>query len=321
MNIFEEMDRPIFQFPYMLDLKKLGICAFCFLGLLMISCSSSYEEEGMEIREEESEGESLPLKATSEMDVTYGDHPRQRYDIYLPEGRSTSKTKVILLVHGGGWIEGDKSSMTPFIDLIKERHPDHAIVNMNYILASPFPEVPAFPNQFLDIDQVVEQLVSERETLQILPEFGMIGASAGAHLSLMYDFVYDTEDRVKFVVDIVGPTDFTHPFFSEDPNFGLALALFVDESQYPGGTDYAKATSPAFNVSPASSPVALFYGNQDPLVPLDNGVALDSALTANEIPHDFTVYTGGHGDDWSEADIVDLQEKISGFIREYLPVE
>ena len=299
------------------------IIVLCLWGILMLSltsCSSSMEEVRKDIENELPEEEPLPLSAVSEMDVAYGDDPRQKYDIYLPANRSSARTKVLLLVHGGGWIEGDKSSMTPFIDLIKERHPDHAIVNMNYVLASPFPEVPAFPNQFLDIGRVVEQIAEQREDLQVLPEFGLIGTSAGAHLSLMYDFVYDTEDLIKFVVDIVGPTDFTHPFFSEDPNFELALALFVDESQYPPGTDYAQATSPVFNVSVSSSPVAMFYGDQDPLVPLDNGMALDSALTTNGIPHDFTIYAGGHGDDWSSADIEDLKEKISGFIIEYLPV-
>jgi acetyl esterase/lipase len=292
------------------------------LGVILLSCSSSFEEVGTSIIDQPIEEEILPMEAITMIDVAYGNHPQQKYDIYLPADRISSKTKVLLLVHGGGWIEGDKSSMTPFIELIKERHPQHAIVNMNYVLAAIAPGVtPAFPNQFLDIDAVIEKLVAEKETLQINPQFGMIGTSAGAHLSLMYDFVYDVEDRVKFVVDIVGPTDFTDPFFSEDPNFNLALSLFVDESKYPDGTNYAEATSPAFNISTASSPVAMFYGNQDPLVPLSNGNALDAALTAFGIEHSYTIYEGGHGDDWSDADILDLQEQISGFIETYLIIE
>nr|AWJ66110.1 lipase [uncultured bacterium] len=302
--------------------KGIRISLILFLGILTFSCSSSFEDVGTSIIDEPIEEEVLPLEAISMMDVAYGNHPQQKYDIYLPADRTSTKTKVLLLVHGGGWIEGDKASMTPFIELIKERHPQHAIVNMNYVLATITPGVtPAFPNQFLDIDEVIEKLVAQKETLQINPQFGMIGTSAGGHLSLMYDLVYDTEDRVKFVVDIVGPTDFTDPFYSEDPNFSLALTLFVDESKYPNGTNYAEATSPVFNVSAASSPVAMFYGNQDPLVPLTNGSALDSVLTAYEIPHSFTIYEGGHGNDWSEVDILDLQAQISAFIEEYLPID
>ena len=307
----------------MINKKGIKNAAILFLGVLAISCSSSFEEVGsfeedIIIPEEEV---VLPLEELSLLDESYGENPQQVYDLYLPANRSSEKTRVILLVHGGGWVEGDKSSMTPFIELIKERHPKHAIVNMNYVLASPFPIIPAFPNQFLDIGKVIDKITADKEKLQLLPEFGLIGTSAGAHLSLMYDFVYDTEDQVKFVVDIVGPADFTHPFFSEDPNFSLALSLFVDESQYPQGTNYAEATSPVFNVSSSSSPVAMFYGDQDPLVPLGNGEALDEALTTFEIPHSFTIYEGGHGDDWSEADILDLQVKISEFIGEYLLID
>lgn len=307
----------------MLHKKGIKNSVILLLGMLAISCSSSFEEVGsfeedIIVPEEEV---VLPLEELSLLDESYGENPQQVYDLYLPANRSSEKTKVILLVHGGGWVEGDKSSMTPFIELIKERHPKHAIVNMNYVLAKIAPGVtPAFPNQFLDIDKVIEKLTADKEVLQIFPEFGMIGTSAGAHLSLMYDFVYDAEDRVKFVVDIVGPTDFTDPFFSEDPNFSLALTLFVDESKYPNGTNYAEATSPAFNVSAASSPVAMFYGGQDPLVPLTNGEILDAALTAMEIPHTFTIYEGGHGNDWSAADILDLQLQISWFIEEYLTI-
>ena len=302
--------------------KCIRISSIFFLGVLGFSCSSSFEDVGTSIIDQPIEEETLPLEDISMMDVAYGDHPQQKYDIYLPADRTSSKTKVLLLVHGGGWIEGDKTSMTPFIELIKERHPQHAIVNMNYILATITPGVtPAFPNQFLNIDEVIEKLVAEKEILQISPQFGMIGTSAGAHLSLMYDFVHDPEDRVKFVVDIVGPTDFTDPFYSEDPNFSLALSLFVDESKYPDGTNYTEATSPAFNVSASSSPVAMFYGNEDPLVPLANGNALDAALTSFEIEHTYSIYEGGHGDNWSDADILDLQQQISVFIEGYLPID
>src|SRR5688500_5378784 len=40
--------------------------------------------------------------------VAYGNDPKQVYDIYLPEGRSSGKTPVMFLFHAGSWSGGDK---------------------------------------------------------------------------------------------------------------------------------------------------------------------------------------------------------------------
>ena len=206
--------------------------------------------------------------------------------------------------------------MTEFVGLIQENLPDHAIVNMNYVLAA-LPSTKAFPNQFINVDEVIEKITAEKEELQILPEFGLIGASAGAHISLMYDYVYDTDDHVKMVCDIVGPTDFTDPFYMSNPNFDALFQLLVDTTAYPNGANLLEATSPAFQVSPDSSPTIMFYGDQDPLVPLTNGMVLDSALSNAQIDHSFTIYEGGHGNDWSPEAQADLQAQLISFINTY----
>ena len=286
-----------------------------FLGSLIFGVSSCSDDNDIDLSNDIENLEALSL-----LEESYGDDPQQLFDIYLPEGRSAATTKVLLLIHGGGWVGGDKSDMTEFITAIQETHPDHAIVNMNYVLASLSTNTPAFPNQYLDIDLLIDVLIAQSETLQIRPEIGIIGTSAGAHLGLMYDYVYDTEDRVKFVVDIVGPSDFTDPFYADDPNFTIALSLLTDEAAFPEGTDFATANSPALQAQTQSSPTLLFYGNQDPLVPLTNGQSLDTALNQFETPHSFTIYDGGHGDDWSDASIADLMNKINGFITTHLSV-
>ncbi|WP_299684464.1 alpha/beta hydrolase [uncultured Dokdonia sp.] len=285
-------------------------------SITLASCSSSDDEI---ITDDTTAIEQPALEAVTMTNVSYGDDPQQVYDLYLPEGRTATTTKVILLVHGGGWTSGDKSDMAASVAFVQAFHPDHAIINMNYVLAN-VSGTPAFPNQYLDIQTVINQITTQSETLQILPEFGMIGASAGAHLAMMYDYVYDTNDQVKFVINIVGPSDFTDPFYANDPNFNIALAFFVDESQFPEGTDYAVANSPALQVTASSSPTLLFYGDQDPLVPLSNGMQLDSNLNTANVPHLFTVYQGGHGNDWSEESTLDLTLKSSEYIDTYLPV-
>ncbi|GEQ86595.1 lipase [Patiriisocius marinistellae] len=262
---------------------------------------------------------SEPLEASFQQNVSYGNDSQQVYDLYLPANRTDEKTKVIILVHGGGWIEGDKADVTGYISLIQQNNPNHAIVNMNYRLAV-IPTIPAFPNQFLDLKAVITKLTAERETLQILPEFGLIGLSAGAHISLQYDSVYDTNDQVKFVADIVGPSDFTDPFYADNPNFSTLLNFFTDESQYPPNTNFATALSPALQVSVRTSPTIMFYGNQDELVPLTNGDRLNAALEANSIEHQYTVYDGGHGN-WNTIQFADVEAKLSAFIEAHLAID
>ncbi len=69
-----------------------------------------------------------PLSASKTMlNVAYGTDPAQRMDIYLPAGRSATSTKVIVLIHGGGWTTGDKSMSTKYADTIKRRLADYAV--------------------------------------------------------------------------------------------------------------------------------------------------------------------------------------------------
>ena len=41
------------------------------------------------------------VKAQTYLDVAYGNNAQQKIDVYLPAARTTTTTKVIILVHGG----------------------------------------------------------------------------------------------------------------------------------------------------------------------------------------------------------------------------
>ena len=78
----------------------------------------------------------VPVSATTQMNVSYGTEALHKMDVYLPAGRSTSTTKVLILIHGGAWNQGDKSEFTSYVDTLKKRLPDYAIFNINYRLAT-----------------------------------------------------------------------------------------------------------------------------------------------------------------------------------------
>jgi acetyl esterase/lipase len=259
-----------------------------------------------------------PLKEEKLMDVSYGDDARQIYDLYLPANRSASKTKVIALVHGGRYTKGDKKKMRFFVRHFQENNPDYAIVNINYVLADSV--TPAFPNQILNIGKVINKLTSQKDELQILPEFALLGTSSGAHLSMMYAYVYDTEKKVKAVIDIVGPTDFTDSFYRDHRGYSAFITSLVDKDAYPADTDYFEVLSPALHVTQHTSPTILFYGDEDPTVPLSNAITLKAALNKAEVQNEYFIYNGGHFN-WEPEDREDVLTKTSDFINIHLRIE
>ena len=57
-------------------------------------------------------GTGLPLGAASvQLDIPFcAGGPLQRIDLYFPHQRNATPTPVVLHLHGGGWIRGDKTS-------------------------------------------------------------------------------------------------------------------------------------------------------------------------------------------------------------------
>lgn len=245
-------------------------------------------------------------------DISYGSHPQQKFDLYLPSNRSAGSTKTIILVHGGGWTGGDKSNMDDLVSLIKQYLPDYAIANMNYRLASA--GNPAFPMQIDDIQAVVSKLKNTAE-YDISDDFGFVGTSAGGHLSLLYSYAYASPD-VKMVASIVGPTDFTDTNYLNDP---VLMASFeaVAGVSYTDNPAYYQQLSPLYRATASSVPTIMFYGNADPLIPTTQGVNLHNKLNQLGVYNEFNLYQGGHGN-WSLNDQLDAYGKLVAFIQNKL---
>lgn len=251
-----------------------------------------------------------PLAYTALTNVSYGTDPRQVYDIYLPKNRGT-ESKVMILVHGGGWKEGDKNDMNGFRDFIREQLPNIVVVNINYRLANE--NNPPHPMQINDITTVVEQLKSKQNDYHIGTELGFMGVSAGGHLSLLWSYAYDTQKRVKMVCSMVGPTNLSDDAYLNSTNQELKDLIF----QFGSEVSVLQEVSPLFKVKPDSPPTQLFYGAQDPLIPNSQGIDLNNKLEELNVPHEFTHYpNGGHG--WIGLDLLDTSIKLKAFIERYL---
>ena len=79
-------------------------------------------------------GSSLPKNTCFRFDVAYGSDPKQKLDVYTrnPEGQGAP---VIVMVHGGGWYQGDKLDTPVVRNKVQYWVPTGAIfVSVNYPL-------------------------------------------------------------------------------------------------------------------------------------------------------------------------------------------
>ncbi|MDA7705997.1 alpha/beta hydrolase [Flavobacteriaceae bacterium] len=285
-------------------IKKL-LFASLFLGLYF-GCSKDSPEEQTTTTEPE------VVDAYEALNVSYGSDANQVFDIYLPENR-TNTTKILILIHGGSWVSGDKSDMNTIKTFVSALHPDVGIINMNYTLAGV--NNPPVPLQTDDISAVVDYISTNKSSLIVSDDIGFIGVSAGAHLSLLWSYAYDDNDQVDMVCSIVGPANFTDPAYYDNLIYQPIYQLFGNPS-----IEFLESASPYHRATTTSPPTLLFYGGMDPLVPTSQGVDMDAQLTSLGVTHEFHFYPDeGHG--WEGDNLIDTTSKISTYIEAYIETE
>jgi acetyl esterase/lipase len=287
-------------------MKNLKLAFLLLLTTItLVSCSSnSTDNEDSNILN--------PLEAYEELNISYGSDSNQVFDLYLPANR-TFATKTIVLVHGGGWTSGDKSDMDAFVSFINNQMPNYAVVNINYRLADN--NNPPYPMQINDITSVINHLETNENYYTISNTIGFVGASAGAHLSLLWSYAFDTDSQVKMVCSVVGPTNFTDPAYIN--NSSPLLQEFLDTLGIDATSTYLETISPYYNVTTSAPPTILFYGGQDPLVPTTQGTYMRDKLEELNVIHEFTLYPNeGHG--WDGLSLLDTTVKLKVFIETYL---
>lgn len=272
---------------------KIKFLFFGFIALILFSCNSD-------------ETINQNLKAKTLLNVSYGNNVQQKFDLYLPANR-TQNTKTLILVHGGGWTEGDKADMNYAVDIVKQYLPEYAIANINYRLATT--GNPAFPMQIDDIESVITKL--KTEDYQISDNFGFIGVSAGAHLSMLYSYAYNSD--IKVVCSIVGPTNFTDVNYTSNP-FMVAMFQSATGLVYSENIGFYQQISPFHRATTNSQPTILLYGNADPLIPTTQGQDMHAKLNELGVYNEFYLYNGGHGD-WVINDQIDAYNRMVNFIK------
>jgi acetyl esterase/lipase len=115
---------------YFPALSRRNFVLTSFLAVFLFTLGGCSKE----LSDDDNINDFNPAVAKTMLDESYGGTTRQVADVYLPANRSAA-TKVIIMLHGGSWAEGDKSDLTPVVNIFRSRWPDAAVINMNYTLA------------------------------------------------------------------------------------------------------------------------------------------------------------------------------------------
>ena len=246
-------------------------------------------------------------------DVAYSSDAKQKMDIYLPAGRSADSTKLLFLIHGGGWTEGDKADFTAAVDGLRTRFPNYAFVNVNYRLAVNGQNL--FPTQENDIKAATALVFNKRNEYLVSDKWAFLGASAGGHLALLQAYKYSSPVKPKAVISFFGPSELTALY---NTNLLAAFAL----AGVTGGTPATHAaiyqqSSPYTFITAQSPPTMLLHGGADPLVPPSQSTIVRDKLQLLGVPQQYVFYPdAGHG--WDGTNLLDSFDKIAVFLQTYM---
>lgn len=276
-------------------MKKFVI--LLFLGLFLFSCKEKTINLGIDITFDK------------QMDVSYGNNPEQKLDLYIPKNTQENKD-VFILIHGGGWKAGDKSQLTYFSLSMMEKFPQSIFANINYRLASE--NQFGIPNQTDDIKKAILFL---EEKLKYKPNFILLGNSAGGHLSMLYSYKFNNQFKIKAVVNIVGPSDLSDPNFKNYSDYSFVENRLINPVAVPACIPKTTFASPTKSIDENSPSTISFYGNNDQVIPLSQKRILDSALNKNKIYNKSYEFAGGHLHWNNEKNAPIIVNRIDEFLK------
>jgi len=306
-GIFCKRLNTFFLFSYF----SSSLCVVLIFSTIFSSCSKDTAGGGTG-----GGGGSFPLVERIILDTAFGTDPKQKMDIYLPAGR-TAATKVIVLIHGGGWESGDKVELNYYKNLLRLKWPEAAIANINYRLTSN----PAihYPEIMSDITSAVNLMVNNKVNFVVSDTLTMLGASAGGHLAMLYTYKYNSNNYVKAVADYFGPAKLSD--WSWYNSYNIFLGKYIKDilipfnnaawniSLYDSNSPYAVATA-------TSKPTIIFHGTIDVIVPLYQSQWMRGQLNTLGVPNEYYEYVDGHGFNNTNTD--DAMNKTVAFFKAHL---
>jgi len=247
----------------------------------------------------------VPPGITSLTDLQYDETDKDaKLDVYYPSAiqNSSRKLPVIVWVHGGGWISGNKGHIGNYCKILASQ--GYVAVSIDYSIA---PEK-KYPTPVIQTNASLIYLLNNAEKLHINPKhFILAGDSGGAHIvSQLANVITDSnyahsmkiapsisKNKLSGLLLYCGPYDAQS--INQDGSFGMFIKTVL--WSYSGQKDFLasekfKLASVVDYVTRDFPPSFISAGNDDPLLPQSQ--ALASKLKSLSVKVDTLFFEPGY---------------------------
>jgi len=264
--------------------------------------------------------ELIPGQVTIDEGVVFGDGGGRalRADVFTPPGSAPGAAPGVVIVHGGGWREGDRAQLRSYGIQLARRGCVCAAIEYRLL-----PEA-SWPAQIHDVKAAIRWMRANAASLGVDPDrITITGNSAGGHLSLLAagtagNPAFEGEGGHAGASSTVAATVAFYP-----------VVRFVDATGRPTIGSFlfgetpdlgaARAAGPLTHVSAGFPPTLLIHGTRDELVPPAHSTEMYDALTAAGVPVELHLFAEQpHGFDADGRFSRICVETMSLFIERYV---
>ncbi|MGE8001290.1 alpha/beta hydrolase fold domain-containing protein [Lysinibacillus sp. NPDC093190] len=263
-------------------------------------------------------------------DVVYGkttDGNELKLDVWPAKKKSEDVlTPIIVQVHGGGWVGGDKGQIQDWNQWMNDQ--GYTVFDVQYRM----PPEAGWKDEVGDVKSALGWIVQNADTYKIDPNrIILMGESAGGNLAMLA--AYSMGDKhlppstdvpdvpIKAVINMYGPSDMTE-FYKNNPSKSYVQDVM---NKYIGGSpsDYPeryKMLSPISYIQGNMPPTIMFLGTGDRIVPVEQANVLDEKLTKSGVAHElYLLPKVDHGFDANPGSLSTqfAKEKVKAFLQKY----
>jgi len=218
------------------------------------------------------------VEMTKDLDYVGDGHRRHRLDVYVASTPVPEPRPVLLYIHGGAWVIGDKSQQAiPMLNEMASR--GWVCVAINYRLS---PKA-TWPDHVVDCKRAISWIKEH------IADFGgdpssiaVAGGSAGGHLATLCALTANdaafqpgfegADTSLAAAVSIYGVLEMTGDPTSSGRHGDLLIRLLereVMKRRLAEDRPLFEAASPLHRIHPGAPPMLVLQGRNDTLVPVD----------------------------------------------------